>query len=74
MGSGCSFGQQDVLLNGDPGCAREPHRPPWVDLEWACRDLSNGARQIFTLNHHDREWRWLDTYYFYRDIFIGTAY
>jgi hypothetical protein len=39
------------------GCAREPHTPPWVGLEWACRDLSYGARQfsllIIMIGHGD---------------------
>jgi hypothetical protein len=74
MGSGCSFGWQDVLLQGDLDCAREPHMPPWVGLEWACRDLSNGLRHIFNFGHHDHTWRWLDWYFFYIDVFSDTFF
>jgi hypothetical protein len=61
------------IFHDDLGCAREPHTSPWVDLEWACRDLSYGARQIFTLDHHDRTWRWLGRYYFHIDVFIDAS-
>ena len=47
--------------------------PPWVGLEWACKDLSDGARQLFTLDHHDRTWRWLDKYYFHKDVFTDAV-
>jgi hypothetical protein len=47
--------------------------PPWVGLEWACRDLFDGARHLFTFGHHDRTWRWLDWYFFYRDVFTDTV-
>jgi hypothetical protein len=42
--------------------------PPWVGLEWACRDLSDGMRKLFTFGHDDQTWRWLDWYFFYRDV------
>ena len=72
MGSGSSLGEPDVSLHDDLGCAREPHTPPGVGLEWACRDLSDRVRQLFTLDHHDRTWRWVDRYFFYRDAFTDT--
>jgi hypothetical protein len=73
MGSRSSLGESDVSLHDDLGCAREPHTPLGVSLEWACRDLSDRARQLFTLDHHDRTWRWVDRYFFYRDVFIDTV-
>jgi hypothetical protein len=53
--------------------SREPHMPPWVGLEWAYRDLSDGARKLFTFGHDDQMWRWLDWYLFYRDVFTDTV-
>jgi hypothetical protein len=47
--------------------------PPWVGLEWACRDLSDGVRHIFTFGHHDQTWRWLDQYFFYIYVFTDTV-
>jgi hypothetical protein len=35
--------------------------------------LSYGARPFFLCDHHDRAWRCLDRYFFYRDAFIGTV-
>jgi hypothetical protein len=52
MGSGSLLGESDVSLHDDLGCAREPPTPLWVGLEWACKDVSYGARQHFTLDHH----------------------
>jgi hypothetical protein len=46
--------------------------PPWVGLEWACKDLSYEARQLITLDHQDQTWRWSGKYYFYRDIFTDA--
>jgi len=43
--------------------------PPWVGLELAYMDLSDGVRQLFTFSHDDQMWRWLDWYLFYRDVF-----
>jgi hypothetical protein len=72
MGSGSSLGESDVSLH-ELGCAREPHTPPGVGLEWAYRDLSDRGRQLFTLDHHDRVWRCLDRYFFYRGVFTDTV-
>jgi hypothetical protein len=74
MGSGSSLGEPDVSLHDDPGCAREPHTPPGFVLEWACRDLSDRGRQLFTLDHHHQTWRWVDRYFFYRDVFTDTIF
>jgi hypothetical protein len=72
MGSRSSLVEPDVSLRDDPSCAREPHTPPRVILEWVCRDFSDRARQLFTIDHHDQTWRWVDKYFFYRYVFIDT--
>ena len=35
--------------------------------------LSYGARPFLPLDHHDRAWRCLDMYFFYRDTFTDTV-
>jgi hypothetical protein len=47
--------------------------PPWAGLEWACRDLFDGVRQLFTLDHHDQTWRWLGRYSFHIDVFTDAV-
>ena len=73
MGSESSLGEPNVSLHVDPGCTREPHTPPWFGLEWVCRYLSYGAKPFLPLDHHDRAWRCLDRYFFYKDSFIDTV-
>jgi hypothetical protein len=68
MGSESSLGEPDVSLNDDLGCVRVPHTSPWVSLECVCKDLSNRERHLFTLDHHDRMWRWVGMYFFHRDV------
>ena len=34
--------------------------------------MSDRARQLVTLDHHDQTWRWVDRYFFYRDSFTDT--
>jgi hypothetical protein len=72
MGSWSSLGELDVSLHDDPGCAQVPHTPPRVSLEWAYKDLSDRESHIFTLDHHDQTWRWVDRYLFYIDVFTDT--
>lgn len=71
MGPSSPFCHHDVHV--DPGCTREPHTPPWFGLEWVCRYFFYGARPFLPLDHHDRAWRCLDRYFFYRYAFADTV-
>jgi hypothetical protein len=62
-----------VSLHDDPSGTKEPHTRTWVGLEWAGRYLSYGARPFLSLDHHDRSWRCLDRYFFYRGEYVDIV-